>query len=184
MSGVLRDLCTAVDFISKNRGIRKLHLIGDSAGGYLAVMMGCLLRSKTIRHDLGVFVNSDVEVLSVNSICGVYDGDPTKFPGYFFKKPVGTEGGDIDIPDYIYDLRDAIKLAGLPRTCLVTGDRDFLHDSNIRMRDFLKEQGIPVQFYDAISSETRKAEHVYAISDPAWQESHAALMLIIKNAVG
>ena len=147
MSGILRDLCTAVDFISKNRGIRKLHLIGDSA-------------------------------------CGVYDGDPTKFPGCFFKKPVGTEGGDIDIPDYIYDLRDAIKLAGLPRTCLITGDRDFLHDSNIRMRDFLKEQGIPVQFYDAISSETRKAEHVYAISDPAWQESHTALMLIIKNAVG
>lgn len=184
MSGVLNDLCTAVDFISKNRGIRKLHLIGDSAGGYLAVMMGCLLRSKSIRHDLGIFINSDVEVLSVNSICGVYDGDPSKFPGYFFKKPAGTEGGDIDIPDYIYDLRDAIRRAGLPRTCLITGDRDFLHDSNVRMRDFLKEQGIPVQFYDAISSETRRAEHVYAISNPAWQESHTALMLIIKNAVG
>ena len=184
LSGVLNDLCLAVDYISKNRGIRKLHLIGDSAGGYLAVMMGCLLRSKTVRHDIGVFVNSDVEVLSVNSICGVYEGDFRKFPGYFFKKPAGTEGGDIDLPDYVFDLSEVIRRTGLPRTCLVTGDRDFLHDNNVRMRDFLKEQGIPVMFYDAISSDTRAAEHVFAISDPAWQESHAALMLIIKNAVG
>ena len=184
LSGVLNDLCLAVDYISKNRGIRKLHLIGDSAGGYLAVMMGCLLRSKTVRHDIGVFVNSDVEVVSVNSICGVYKGDFRKFPGYFFKKPAGTEGGDIDLPDYIFDLSEVIRRTGLPRTCLVTGDRDFLHDNNVRMRDFLKEQGIPVLFYDAISSDTGAAEHVYAISDPAWQESHAALMLIIKNAVG
>lgn len=184
LRGMVNDLCTAVDYISKERGIRKLHLIGDSAGGYLAVMMGSLLRSKTIRQDIGVFINPDVEVISVNSICGVYDGDPRKFPGYFFVRPSRNEGRDIDIPDYIYDLRDLIKHTGLPRTCLVTGDKDFLHDSNVRMRDFLKEQGIPVQFYDAISSETGKAEHVYAISDPAWQESHAALMLIIKNAVG
>ena len=184
LSGLLNDLCTAIDFISKERGIHKVHLIGDSAGGYLAVMMACLLRNKTVRHDIGVFVNSDVEVISVNSICGVYDGDEKKFPGYYFKKPMGTEGGNIDIPDYIFDLREVIKRTGLPRTCLVTGDRDFLHESNLSMRDFLKEQGIPVLFYDAISSETRKAEHVYAISDPAWQESHTALKLIIENAVG
>jgi hypothetical protein len=52
------------------------------------------------------------------------------------------------------------------------------------MRDFLKEQGIPVKFYDAISTGNRRAEHVYAISNPAWQESHTALKLIIENAVG
>lgn len=184
LSGVLNDLCLAVDFISKQRGIHKIHLIGDSAGGYLAVMMGCLLRSKSVRHDIGVFVNSDMEVLSVNSICGIYDGDDRKFPAYYFKKPTGTEGGDIDIPDYIFNLEDVIRHTGLPRTCLVTGDKDFLHDHNVRMRDFLKEQGIPVKFYDAISSETRSAEHVYAISDPAWQESHTAMKLIIENAAG
>ena len=184
LAGILSDLCMAIDFISKQRGIRKLHLIGDSAGGYLAVMLACLLRSKAVRHDIGVFVKSDVEVLSVNSICGVYSGDYRKFPGYFFRKPSGTDGGDIDIPDYAFDLREVIKRTGLPRTCLVTGDRDFLREMNIGMRDFLKEQGIPVKFYDAISTANRPAEHVYAISNPAWQESHTALKLIIDNAVG
>ena len=184
LSGLLNDLCKAIDFISKERGIRKVHLVGDSAGGYLAVMMGCLLRSKSVRHDIGVFINSDVEVLSVNSICGVYDGDYRKFPGFFFRRPAGTEGGDIDLPDSVFDLREVIKRTGLPRTCLVTGDRDFLRENNIRMRDFLKEQGIPVKFYDAISTGNRRAEHVYAISNPAWQESHTALKLIIENAVG
>ena len=56
--------------------------------------------------------------------------------------------------------------------------------SHVGVLRYLEEQGIPVMFYDAISSDTRAAEHVFAISDPAWQESHAALMLIIKNAVG
>lgn len=184
LAGILKDLCEAVDYIAENRGIRKLHLIGDSAGGYLAVMMGCLLRSEDVRHDIGIVIESDIEVLSVNSICGVYDGDTGKFPGYFFNRPRSGADTEKEIPDYMFDLRGLIKRTGLPRVCLVTGDRDFLHDMNVGMRDFLKEQGIPVQFYDAISSETGRAEHVYAISDPAWQESHAALMLIIKNAVG
>ena len=184
LSGILKDLCAAIDFIYKQKGIRKLHVLGDSAGGFLAVLLACVLRNKDVRHEMGVFVRSDVEVISVNSICGVYDGDPRRFPGYFFKKPIGTEDGDIDIPDYVYDLRDVIKRTGLPRTCLVTGDRDFLHDTNVRMKEFLEEEGIPVKFYEAISSGNRSAEHVYAISDPAWQESHTALKLIISNACG
>ena len=184
MAGVVNDLCMAIDYISKQRGINKLHLVGDSAGGYLAVMMACLLRDKDVRHDIGVFVKSDVEVLSVNSICGVYEGNGRVFPGYYFNRPEGAEEGYVKIPDDIFDLQNIIRRTGLPRTCLVTGDKDFLHDNNVRMRDFLEEQGIPVKFYDAISNETRSAEHVYAISDPGWQESHAALKLIIANALG
>ena len=184
LSGVFNDLCAAIDYISKQRGIRKLHIIGDSAGGYLSVLLTCLLRDKNVRHEMGVFINCDVEVLSVSSICGLYGGSPKGFPGIYFAKPAGSEGADIDLPDYVYDLAKVIKRTGLPRTCLVTGDKDFLHDINIEMRDFLVEEGIPVKFYDAISNESRVAEHVYAISDPAWQESHTAMMLIIENAVG
>lgn len=182
MSGVVNDLCKAVGYLAGSRGINKFHLVGDSAGGYLAVLLGCILRSGKVRQDMGVSVDTEVEVLSVNSICGVYAGDRRKFPGYFFNKPAGK--GVVDLPDYIFDLREAVKLAGLPRTCLVTGDKDFLHNNNVSMRDFLIEQGIPVKFYDAISSETHSAEHVFAISDPAWQESHTALKLIIENAAG
>ena len=184
LAGILKDLCSAVDFIAKQRGINKLHLIGDSAGGYLAVMLACLLRSKAVRHDIGVFITSDVEVISVNSICGIYEGNTRKFPGYYFRKPASSDDGDIDIPESSFDLRNIIRRTGLPRTCLITGDKDFLHSNNERMRDFLIEQGIPVKFYNAISSETHSAEHVFAISDPAWQESHTALKLIIDNAVG
>lgn len=147
-------------------------------------VLTCLLRDKDVRHEMGVFINCDVEVLSVSSICGLYGGSSKGFPGIYFTKPAGSEGADIDLPDYVYDLAKVIKRTGLPRTCLVTGDKDFLHDINIEMRDFLVEEGIPVKFYDAISNENRVAEHVYAISDPAWQESHTAMMLIIENAVG
>ena len=48
--------------------------------------------------------------------------------------------------------------------------RDFLHEGNIAMRDFLEQEGIPVKFYDAISSEGKSAVHVFPVSDPAWQE--------------
>lgn len=184
LSGVLNDLCMAIDHLSKERGINKFHMIGDSAGGYLAVMLACLIRNEAVRNDMGIFVKTDVEVISVNSICGVYSGDDKRFPAIYFKRPEGKERPDTDIPDYIFDLHEVIRRTGLPNTCLVTGDRDFLRGENKQMREFLEEQGIPVLFYDAISSETGKAEHVYAISDPAWQESHTAMMLIIKNAVG
>ncbi|MBR1797535.1 MAG: alpha/beta hydrolase [Clostridiales bacterium] len=184
LSEMLNDLCMAIDYISKNRGVNRIHLVGDSAGGYLAVMLACLLRDKGVRHDLGVFVKSDVEVLSVASICGVYEGDIRKFPAIYFVKPAGISGGDIDIPDYIFDLKKVIKRTGLPRTCLITGDKDFLRKGNAKMRDYLQESGIPVKFYDAISSEDKSAIHVFPISDPAWQESHVALKLIIENAAG
>lgn len=181
LAGVLNDLCMAIDFLTEERGITRFHMIGDSAGGYLAVMLACLLRNKEVRDDMGVSVKSDVEVLSANAICGIYSGDFKKFPAIYFKK---SDDSEKDIPDYIFDLQEVIRRTGMPRTCLVTGDRDFLRGENKQMRDFLEQQRIPVLFYDAISSETGKAEHVYAISDPAWQESHTAMMLIIKNAVG
>lgn len=185
LTGVLNDLCDAIDFISKERGITKIHLVGDSAGGYLVVLLACLLRSKTVRHDLGVFVKSPTEVLSVASICGIYEGKKDSFPSIYFEKPLGSrDGSDIELPPYIYDTRAIIRRTGLPRTCLITGDKDFLHDVNVGMRDFLISEGIPVKFYDAISSETKFATHVFAISDPGWQESHTALKMIIENARG
>ena len=184
LSGVMNDLCAAVDFISREKGINRIHVIGDSAGGYLAIMLACALRDKDIRHDLGIFVKSNISVLSVSSVCGVYGGDPRKFPGFYFSKPIGSDDSDIDLPEYIYDLKNLIRRSGLPRTCLITGDRDYLRQMNIDMRDFLEEEGIEVRFYDAISSQGKSAAHVFAISDPSWQESHAALKLIIENARG
>ena len=183
LQGILADLCSAMDFLTKQRGIRKVHLIGDSAGAYLAMMLACALLDKDVRHDMGIFIKSDVEVLSVASICGVYTGDRDRFPGYFFTKPTGARDGDNVLPEYVFDLKNIISRTGLPKTCLITGDKDFLHDMNVDMRDFLAGQGIPVKFYDAISTEGEDARHVFAISHPSWQESHAALKLIIENVV-
>ena len=184
LTGVLTDLCAAIDFIATERGIRKIHLVGDSAGGYLVVLLACLLRNETVRHDLGVLVKSDADALSLASICGIYEGERNSFPSIYFENPTVKEDGETGLPAYIYDTREIIRRTGFPRTCLITGDKDFLHDVNVKMRDFLEEENIPVKFFDAISSETKLATHVFAISDPGWQESHTALKLIIENARG
>ena len=142
------------------------------------------LRNETVRHDLGVFVKSDADALSLASICGIYEGERNSFPSIYFENPTVKEDGETGLPAYIYDTREIIRRTGFPRTCLITGDKDFLHDVNVKMRDFLEEENIPVKFFDAISSETKLATHVFAISDPGWQESHTALKLIIENARG
>ena len=182
--GVANDLCTAIDFLARDRGIRKVHLVGDSAGGYLVVLLACLLRSDAVRKDMNITIESDTEALSLASICGIYEGERNSFPSIYFERPFGKEEGEAELPSYIYDTKEIIRRTGFPRTCLITGDKDFLHDVNVKMRDFLEGEGIPVKFFDAISSETKLATHVFAISDPGWQESHTALNLIIENARG
>ncbi len=177
-NGSINDLCDAVNYVNENYGFKKLHITGDSAGGYLAVLMALIINNDSVQKDLGVNINSGIEALSVAPICGCYTGNKEVFPMCYFTK------GDNTLPEYVYNLMDLIKTTGLPRTAIVTGDQDFLMEENFTFEHFLSSIGVPHSFYNATSHDDFIAHHVYSICYPTIPEGKNTVDLVVKNACG
>lgn len=177
-NGSINDLCDAVNFVNEHYGFKKLHITGDSAGGYLAVLMTLIIANENVQKDLGVKINSGIEVLSVAPICGCYTGNKEVFPMCYFTK------GEDTLPSYVYNLMDLIKTTGLPRTAIVTGDQDFLMEENFTFEHFLSSIGVPHSFYNATSHDDFVAHHVYSICYPNNQEGKNTVEIVVKNALG
>ncbi|MCQ2515848.1 MAG: alpha/beta hydrolase [Saccharofermentans sp.] len=177
-NGSISDLCASINYANSEYGFKKLHITGDSAGGYLAVLMTLIIRSESVQKDLGVKINPEIEVLSVAPICGCYTGNKEVFPMCYFTK------GDDTLPEYVYNLMDLIKTTGLPRTAVVTGDQDFLMDENFNFEHFLSSIGVPHSFYNATSHDDFIAHHVFPICYPYNDEGKTTIDLVVKNAIG
>ena len=173
----LREILSAVDNISYELKLRKIHTVGDSAGGYLAMILSILINSEDARKACSLELRSDIKAGSSNLICGMYKTCNDIFPGVYFDP-------DMNMPHWIYDLSEAIKIYGCPKTVLVTGDLDFLEKDNTELEEKIRASGIPVKFYDAVSTEERKMYHVFPISNPAWPEGVKTINMITENAVG
>ena len=98
----LSDIMAAAGKISRKYDIRKFHLVGDSAGGYLSFATALLMHSREMRDELGIKMDDGISVLSASPICGCYRLNDVEFPGSLFE-----EGEETKLPDYIYDLTKA-----------------------------------------------------------------------------
>lgn len=174
---VLTELFQAVDFVATNYGFKKLHYIGDSAGGYLAFIMSCLTMSKEAREEMKLPSDIKVTVGSVNPVCGCYKNKKFGFPGAYFEKKT-------KLPEYIYNLFDLVKKTGSPSVAIVTGDQDFLRQENRDLKKYLDELGIPAQFIDATSTEDEQAFHVFPIAQPTKPQAMESIRMFSKNAIG
>ena len=173
----LREILAAVDKISRDLNIRTIHTVGDSAGGYLAMILSILINSEDARKECGLELGSDIKAGSSNLICGMYKACNDTFPGVYFEP-------DMNMPHWIYDLSEAIKIYGCPKTVLVTGDMDFLEKDNKEFEEKIRASGIQVKFYNAVSTDERKMYHVFPISNPSWPEGVKAIEMITENATG
>lgn len=176
LKATVSDLCSAINFANSKYGVKKFHITGDSAGGYLAIFMTCIIRSEKIRNELGFKINNNIEVVSLSPICACLFGRPDCFPMCYFTLD------DSILPSYIYKLYDLIEMTGLPRTAIATGDKDFLMQDNIDLDEHLTELNIPHSFYMAISREGFEATHVYPILNPNNEEGKTVISLVVNNA--
>lgn len=177
LKGQLQEIMTAVEKLSADHGIRRFHTVGDSAGGYLALIAAILINSEEARNAFGLDLGCDAAADSVNMICGMYKTTDDLFPGVYFET-------DEKLPDLIYDLSEAVRRYGCPRTVIVTGDKDFLEKDDRTFHEFLTDMGVEVKFYDAVSTDERQMYHVFPISNPAWPEGRKAIEMITDNAAG
>lgn len=169
--GSIEDICRGVSFISEKYNIRKIHVTGDSAGGYLALATVLCHRPGRFAEELKIAVNKDVTAVSAGLICGVYLLDKESFPGALFEK-------EEELPDHMYDLCAAAARSDMPPMVLITGEGDYLREDSLRLKKICDEAGIRAELLDYKAVPGRDMHHVFPVSDPTWPESCDAIEAI------
>lgn len=143
----LDDTVAAYRWAAKQSGVKSLALIGDSAGGGLAVAAAAVLRDGGDKKPAAVVVMSPLVDLAGKgaSITERAHLDPLPAAGLVQAMGGAYLGGkDLEatpLASPLYaDLRD------FPPTFILVGSDEGLHDDSTRLVKKLKDQGTPVDF--------------------------------------
>ncbi len=179
LSKIISQIISCMNFLVTNYGIEKVHLTGDSAGGYLSLISALAARNSHVAHDLWVFDKPKAAVVSAGLICGGFKYHPKGFPGIFFEEnATGSKKDKQRLPEYVYDIMRIAERDRELKVCLITGEDDFLRNDNLTAKDVLNE---PL-FYDAKNDGEYHMHHVFPIAHPEWPQSQKAIELITDNA--
>ena len=179
LKNMIGEIASAIDFVSREKGITAIHTVGDSSGGYLALLTAMILRDGDIRKDLGVSFEREVKCLSSNMVCGSTKVFRRSFPGIYF------EGKKKELPDYIYDLNLLAGRDTFPYCNFMSGDKDFLEKNNNLLSEKLRELGKPHSYeLFKTTSEERQMYHVFSIAHPEWPESDKYISTVAEYAKG
>ena len=180
LSQVINEIFTAINFVCGRYGFKKIHTVGDSAGGFLAFLVAIATRNRQICQ--GLWVSEEPRAISESAgmICPGIINNPKDFPGYYFEKKIDNKTEQKRLPDYAYDLKLLAESDGDLRVCVIAGEDDFLLSQN---REF-KELVSNVVYYEGRNDGELKCHHVYPIAHPEWPQSVKAIELLAENAVG
>lgn len=176
--GMANDIAGAMEMICRKYEIDSLHLIGDSAGGYLALLAYYIAGFDEVRKELNISSNPQVSIKSVISVCGTYFADSRSFPGFFFEDN-RADGRKETLPEYVYDLTKLVDRFGIAPTVIITGEDDFLRDENRAMFAHIKEKGGSAVFYEGHSREGQITSHIFPVVNPQWEESVNVIEMIV-----
>ena len=179
LSQVINEIFAAINFVCGRYGFKKIHTVGDSAGGFLAYIVAMATRSRHIRHGLWVFEKPRAIAESAGMICPGIENKPKEFPGYYFEKKMEDKSAQ-RLPDYAYDLKLLAERDQDLRVCVIAGEDDFLLKQNLEFKELVPN----VVFYEGMNDGELKCHHVYPIAHPEWPQSVKAIELLAENAVG
>ncbi len=174
---VFEKMLYVADEIATKYGVKRIHVTGDSAGGYLSFVGAMIMAFDKMREDLKLTKKCDYTVGSASPICGCYRTPREAFPSHFYER-----GGVYELPSYMYDIGEAVKLFGAPKTFIITGEEDFLRSDNEYLKEVFDNLHLPYTYYIGMNCEDRKMEHIFPIPHPDWPESEVVIGMIIDNA--
>ena len=175
LKGMISDIKDAMEHAFKDKGFNDLHMIGDSSGGYLSMLMSVFARDEGVRSNLGMELDPGITSSSCNMICASFKTDHRMLPGIYFGKKE-------TLPPFVYDLTMLAERKTFPPCAFMTGDKDFLQKENREFKKLLDEKGIPCRFLDFESEGDRVMFHVFPVARPVWPESIKATEMFIENA--
>ncbi len=180
LSQIINELFAAINFVCGRYGFKKIHTVGDSAGGFLAYIVAMATRSRHIRHGLWVFEKPRAIAESAGMICPGIENNPKEFPGYYFEKKPEGKSDQSRLPDYAYDLKLLAERDRDLRVCVIAGEDDFLLGQNLEFKELVPN----AVFYEGKNDGELKCHHVFPIAHPEWPQSVKAIELLAENAVG
>ena len=180
LSQIINEIFAAINFVCGRYGFKKIHTVGDSAGGFLAYIVAMATRSRHIRHGLWVFEKPRAIAESAGMICPGIENNPKEFPGYYFEKKPEGKSDQSRLPDYAYDLKLLAERDRDLRVCVIAGEDDFLLEQNLEFKELVPN----AVFYEGKNDGELKCHHVFPIAHPEWPQSVKAIELLAENAVG
>lgn len=180
LSQIINEIFAAINFVCGRYGFKKIHTVGDSAGGFLAYIVAMSTRSRHIRHGLWVFEKPRAIAESAGMICPGIENNPKEFPGYYFEKKPEGKSDQSRLPDYAYDLKLLAERDRDLRVCVIAGEDDFLLEQNLAFKELVPN----AVFYEGKNDGELKCHHVFPIAHPEWPQSVKAIALLAENAVG
>ncbi|PWJ68697.1 acetyl esterase/lipase [Ruminococcaceae bacterium R-25] len=180
LSQIINEIFAAINFVCGRYGFKKIHTVGDSAGGFLAYIVAMATRSRHIRHGLWVFEKPRAIAESAGMICPGIENNPKEFPGYYFEKKPEGKSDQSRLPDYAYDLKLLAERDRDLRVCVIAGEDDFLLEQNLAFKELVPN----AVFYEGKNDGELKCHHVFPIAHPEWPQSVKAIALLAENAVG
>ena len=177
---IINEIFKAMNFVYIKYGFKTYHTVGDSAGGYLAYMVGVCARNRHTAHAMWVFEKLRGTVESAGMVCPGIKMPIKEFPGFFFENLPDNKKEHQRLPDYAYDLNKLVDRDMDLRVAIVTGEDDMMREQSKEFKSHLPD----ALFDDALNDGDLKMHHVFQIAHPDWPQSQKAIGIIAENAVG
>jgi acetyl esterase/lipase len=157
---ILKSIFKALRWCKHHQGINQIHLMGDSAGGNLAIMAGLFWANPELRQVLGSTELSDTmpDVISVSSLYGILDRQSCRddlFTGG--EAMLAAYGGQAALSETV-DIDHAITPMDLsfnnhPPCLLAVGSDDVLLQSSTDYHQRLMQAGhnVTLKVYESAS---------------------------------
>ena len=175
--GAVSDVCFGLEFVQEtlhkyNGDPDRIHIVGESAGGLLALYCASMTGSETVRKQIGTYC-PEVNVKSlILSSAMLYTTRLDYIAAVYKKDLYGARCRDKEFMKYMNPEYPEV-MKSLPPVCLTTGYGDFLRKVSLRYAQALEKAGHPYCLLDYDDGE--KLPHAFATLFPSFPESVDAM---------
>ncbi len=178
----IEDIFYALAWTKKNAqnyyfDLDQLFIVGDSAGGHLALLTTVISQSEKL---MKIYRLSSPEVTfrAVGSISAAHDLTMFTSPNNPFCREFAIRlfGTDYKNSPYLYcsSLKDVIRESHLPPVFSISSQEDFVKRQAVRLEMLLKKHGVDYRYRYFPKSGNHKLSHVFNVLYPEWEESITA----------
>lgn len=177
--GQIQDVMSAINWISRNHpkypaNIERAYIVGDSAGGVLAVMAAMLSQRERMQGIFHVLpANMSFRALGIISGLMNFDKDDFKYRGL---RSVCFDRGYKRQEYYeCMIFRNTHEMRNLPPVFLITSEEDELRDMTLDFIRTLEKFNIKHELKDYSKGGNKRLGHIFCVQFPEYEESNVAI---------